>query len=148
MKAILLTAIITILLSIGNIHAGNPKGIVYSNDVVSDRGLIRESVLLNEKTSQPLERVIYRYNNEGVMESRVVYKWKTDFGWIAFQKYEYECNRENKVINITFTRWDDKRNAWSNRSKQVLHIYDANGKFLALKQFEINNEMNNLITQR
>lgn len=148
MKAILLTSIITILLSIGNIYAGNPKGIVYSNDVVSDRGLIRESVLLNEKTSQPLERVIYRYNNEGVMESRVVYKWKPDFGWIAFQKYEYECNREGKVINLTFTRWEDKLNTWSNRSEQLLHIYDANGKFLALKQFEINNDMNNLITQR
>lgn len=148
MKTIILTSVLTAFLSVTSLYAGEPKTRVYSNEEISATGVVKELISYDTEMGGPLDKTIYYYNQDGLLQKKALYKWDGNTGWIGSQKYDYECNGDGKIINLIYTEWNDKLNTWSCRSEQLVHIYDSEGELLATKQIHINNDTNYLMSQK
>ncbi|EGJ99865.1 MULTISPECIES: DUF3836 domain-containing protein [Dysgonomonas] len=148
MKAIILTSVLTAFLSVTSLYAGEPKTKVYSNEETSATGVIKELISYDTELGCPIDKAIYHYNPDGLLQKKTLYKWDRNAGWIGSQKYDYECNGDGKIINLIYTEWNDKLNTWSCRSEQLVHIYDTEGELLATKQIHINNDSTYLMSQK
>lgn len=137
MKTIVLTIILTSLLSSTNISAVTPKNTIYNNIEVLENGYKKEYITYNEETSRIVSKITYQYDRKGNMQKRVFYKWDYDCGWKAIQKYEYTYNNEKRLNYITHTKWDKKSKNWATKSERLKHIYNNEGKLVAINKIQI-----------
>lgn len=146
MKAIILTSIIAVFLSVSGLQAGNPTR-VYNNVIENENGTIKEYTVVDTETSTVLNKSVYKYNADGLLLQKTEYKWDEKRGWSGQKKYEYEYNNNNTVANIVYTCWDSKLMAWSPVSQHLIHIYGLDGELLTIKQFEVNNIHNHIASK-
>jgi len=133
MKATILTSVLVAFLSVANVFAQETEKKVLTNIEQTESGSVKELTYLNEETSQAEKKTAYHYDENDVLLQKIDYKWNSHDGWIPTQKYEYEYNAEGKVSNVTFTKWDEKKNKWSDKARQTAHIYNKQGESLAIK---------------
>lgn len=129
-----------VLLSTVTLNATNPNKKVYQNTEVTESGCTKEVISFKENTSEPDIKMIYYYGSAGDLQKKVMYRWSGDKGWSNYKKYDYEYNAKRQVVNMIYTEWDKKLEAWSPRSIQFVHVYDDNGEFFAMKKIENNEE--------
>lgn len=147
MKAILLTPVFAVLLSVVNVSAKNVK--TYSNVETNETGTKKEYVSLDGKTSNPLTKELYDYSIDGKLDMKKISKWDENKGWINNAKYEYQYNEVGKISYVIYTKWNEKTNAWSDKSDFLAHIYNENDEILSIKQIQIENNIDNtLLTQK
>lgn len=139
MKTFILTTILASLLSITNLSAGKPHRVVYKNVKTTETGYIKEYITYIEETSQIIDKIAYECDMNGNVHRRTFYKWDNRDGWKTIQKYEYAYNDERKVTCITHTKWDKKAKDWSAKEEKLNHIYNNEGRLIAVNQIEINN---------
>lgn len=134
MKAAILTSVLVAFLSVANIYAQETEKKVLTNTEQTESGSVKELTYLNEESSEAEKKVAYHYDEADNLLKKVDYKWDSREGWIPTQKYEYEYNAEGKVSNVTFTKWDSKKNKWDDdKSKRTAHIYNEQGESMASK---------------
>ncbi len=148
MKANIVTSILIAFLSIVNISAVEATTKVYTNAEVTEFGSIKEFTSYNPETSQAISKSVYQYDMKGNIQTKVLYKWDSNVGWIGTQKYDYNYNNDKQIVNLIYTEWDNNLNTWSTKSKQLVHVYSTEGDFLAIEQIEMNNDLDNLVTQK
>ncbi|MFV0538009.1 MAG: DUF3836 domain-containing protein [Dysgonomonas sp.] len=136
MKSIILTSILAVL-SLTNVAAGNPKKKVFSNIENHNNGCTKEYVIA-DKNLKPDEKAVFECGTDGKLLTRFFYKWDAKAGlWIAVHKHDYNYNESGRVVNVVYTRWDNKLQSWSSKSQHLLHSYDNNGKLLSTKQTQV-----------
>lgn len=138
MKTIVLTMILTSLLSITNISAITSKNIIYNNIEVTENGCKKEYIIYDEKASKIVSKITYQYDPKGYIQKRTFYKSDYDCGWKAVQKYEYTYNDAKHINYVTHTKWDKKSKNWATKSERLNHIYNNEGKLIAVNKIEIN----------
>ncbi|WP_081852567.1 DUF3836 domain-containing protein [Prevotella sp. 10(H)] len=148
MKTIIIILAAVLSLSMANVYAGNPKTVVYSNEDVTDKGVVKEFISYNTEVSRPLKKSVYQYSPDGILFKKTVYNWNSEAGWIGMQKYDYECDNKGHMVNLIYTEWDSKLNTWSCQSEQLVHVYDYDGELLATKQIHINNDVSHVLSQK
>ncbi|MFV0419023.1 MAG: hypothetical protein ACK5KT_09875 [Dysgonomonas sp.] len=139
MKTFILTTILASLLSITSLSAKKPHEVVYKNVKTTEMGYIKEYITYNEETSQIIDKISYQCDEEGNIQKRIFYKWDNRDGWRAFHKYEYAYNDEKQITCITHTKWDKKTKDWSTKEEKLNHIYNNDGRLVAVNQVQINN---------
>lgn len=146
MKAKVFTIILAALFSVATISAKEPETKILQNIETSEFGTIKEMIIMND-IQMPSKKMVYHYGNDGLLLEKDEYKWISDKGWTGVQKYEYEYNKDNKLTYLTYTKWDDKLSAWSEYSKQFIHLYDITGKLYTVKDINIDNSKDMAITR-
>ena len=141
MKATFLTSVFAALVLTTNVNAKNVK--VYSNNESNENGTLKEFVTLDNETSKPLTKDFYEYDVNGNIQEKTTSEWKDEKGWVNSRKYEYKYGKAGKVASVTYTKWDEKVNNWSDSSDVLVHIYDENDEFLTVKQIQIENSIDN-----
>lgn len=145
MKAIVLTSILAVLLSVSGLHASEPKNRILNNQETTEFGVMKECISLDEITSKPLDRTVYLYNTTGQLQERICYVWNSKTGWTGSQRYEYEYNQNGQIANLIYTAWNKGLASWSPKSQHIIHIYNIDGSFLATKRIEVNNIEDSLV---
>lgn len=146
MKAIILTSVFAVLVSVANLSARNVK--TYSNVETNETGTKKEYVSIDVETSNPLTKELYNYSADGKLEVKKISNWNENKGWVNSAKYEYQYNEVGKVSNVTYTKWNEKTNSWSDKSEFLAHIYNENNEILSIKQIQIENNVDStLLTQ-
>lgn len=127
MKAkLFLSLVVGLFITVG-LSAKNPETTTFSNVEVTATGSIKEFTTFTTETNEPVLRSTYKYDLAGNIQEKIVYSWKGNKGWVGTQKLEYAYNESNpsKPSSLTFTKWDEKTNNWSTKSKKV--EYDNDG---------------------
>lgn len=104
-------------------------------------GHIKEFTIVDRQVSLSDRKTVYTYNSEGLLYNKILYRTNEYSEWIGIQKYEYEYNN-GKLINIVYTKWNEKTSAWSTKAEHLVHIYDIDGDLLAIKHIHIDNNFN------
>lgn len=147
MKTTILTSVFAVLVSVANLSARNVT--TYSNVEVNRAGTNKEYVSIDNETSKPVTKELYDYGIDGKLEVKKISKWDDSKGWVNSSKYEYQYNEVGKVSNVTYTKWNEKTNSWSDKSEFLVHIYNENDEILSIKQIQIENNIDNtLLTQK
>lgn len=145
MKATILTSVFAVLVSVTSVSAKDGK--VYSNVECNESEVKKELIVLDSKTSAPLNQNVYIYDVDGNIQEKVVSKWIEDKGWVSTAKYEYTYNEQGKVANLTYTKWDKKSDTWAADSQLFVHVYDESSELIAVNELSVNNA-NGLISQK
>lgn len=104
---------------------------------------VKECVSVNKKTNKKF-KTAYHYNSEGQKIVRYFYIW--DKGtWKNSMMHEYSYNAAGKNASVLLTRWDNKKETWSNKKQLVMPVYENSGELLSIIQSEVKNE--NVFTQ-
>ncbi|MDU1890208.1 MAG: DUF3836 domain-containing protein [Dysgonomonas sp.] len=137
MKTRILTSILAVVFSLTLVYAGNPKTTMYINHEASEAGLYKEYIYVDSETLEPLKRIVYNYDTNGVIKEKILYGWEYKKGWTGEQKYTYQCNVENKTIdNLVYTEWDNIRDSWSDNSEYITYIYNDDSEFMSNTQIK------------
>lgn len=141
MKTTILISVFAVLVSTMNLNA---KGIAtYSNVETNESGVKKEYIKVNEETSTPIEKVNYVLDNNGNVLSRTFSVWKSNKGWVNCIIYNYQYNETNKIANVTYTKWDEKKGIWSDKTDISVYVYDNNNQFLYVRHETRGTDMNN-----
>lgn len=138
MKAIILASLLVVFLSLSSVFAQGQGRKVLANIETTKSGTVKEYVEVESETLKPLMKTVYQYGTNNNIRTKVCYNWDEASGWVNEKKYEYEYNRAGKVKNLVYTKWDENQQAWSSESERFFHVYDSNGKLLAVKQIRVN----------
>jgi len=148
MKTKIFITVIVAFLSVANIYAGNPDVIVYTNEETTEQGCVKEYTTVEKETLKPVSKTVYQYDSDNKIQRKIFYGWNEEQGWESIQKYDYEYNLNGQIITLVYTEWDEQLKTWSAQSEQLIHVYDLDGKFLAIKRLYINNAMGNLLAEK
>ena len=87
-------------------------------------------------------RTVYQYDDNNNRIKRTSYSWNKKKGWIGSRKYEFINDKDNKLAYIIYTEWDKNRNEWADKSKLFIHLYDKDGKFVAIQKVDMDSRDN------
>lgn len=117
MKAKKLFSLLVVLFLSANIFAnGGRETIVFSNVDKSATGYVKEFIKCDKKTSTPLIKNVYEYDDEGRMLVKTIYKRCNKNGWIGIQKFEYNYDDNNQPQTPNVMTWDAKLKSWCTES--------------------------------
>lgn len=148
MKTRIFITIAAAFLLVSNIYAAEPATKVYTNEETTKYGCVKEFITVENETLRPLSKTVYKYDTNNHMQAKVLYKWNDTKGWESVQKYDYEYNLSGQIATLIYTKWDERLNTWSAQSEQLIHVYDAEGKFLAVRLIQVNNALTNLMAEK
>lgn len=106
-----------------------------------------EHVKFHRRSNGIETKTSYQFNDQGKRTTRTLYLRDTKNNWIAAQKHEYRYDNQGRLSEIICTEKDRSRNDWASKSQRMIHHYGENGKLIATKQMEINNERYLLATK-
>lgn len=118
-----------------SLYAQNEDSIkVYSNINKSENGTSKEYIVYNNVNPQILTKVIYAFDLEGKRTERVLYLSDNKNKWIPIQMHSYKYNEEGRITDIIYTIWNKNKKCWNEKSDYLTHIYDNDGKLLAVNK--------------
>lgn len=134
MKTLIITALLTVLLSVATAFGQDTNNLVLTNIETTEDGDIKEMVFLNDETLEVERKTVYHYNNQDQLLMKVNYSWVSRDGWRPVQKYEYTYNLEGKTATVAHTSWNIKKKEWAdNDAEMMAYIYTEDGELVAIK---------------
>lgn len=106
----------------------------------------KEYITYNKNNGRYIYKTIYQYKQNGKLTGRIAYQWDEYQGWVATVIHRYEYNDDNKVTNIYFTKWDFSKEQWSDKSKNIILLYNTEGKPVSTKQIQIDTKKDMLLS--
>jgi hypothetical protein len=106
----------------------------------------KEYIKYNKNNRQYMSKTIYQYEQNGNVIDRVTYKWNKHYGWIATTSHKYKYNNNNQIQNIYYTKWDFSKEQWANKSENIIHLYDPNGKLMSIEQIKTDTKKDMLVS--
>ena len=110
------TLLIIVFFTLGNILTANAK--TYRATQTNDEGKTVTITLSDgddKKVIEPQKQYRYKYDAiNGTLTEKVVYYWNTtETKWIEHTAYNYEYNTSNQLVELQYSKWDNKELAWS-----------------------------------
>jgi len=135
MKSILLSMALVGIISLFNITDASAQIKRFTNvttDSINNTETITISLSDSDKYLEPQERYQIKYDNDGDVTERIIYKWndwKKD--WTPTRKYEYIYNNDKKLEYISYVGWDNRKKTWDKEVFTSLIYYPEKG-FLSM----------------
>lgn len=105
----------------------SPNVKILSNIEKTDAGHTKVLTSYNETTSTPISQTSYKYDNQGNILEKTIYRWNGNGSWTGSQKLEYKYNDNSEPTIVILTKWDNKTQTWSEKSEQMNYTYGNEG---------------------
>ncbi|NDV96284.1 DUF3836 domain-containing protein [Dysgonomonas sp. 521] len=114
---------------------------------VDEANHTKEYIAYNKRNKETSIRTVYQYDDSNNRIKRTTYMWNNSKReWVEARRYEYINNKDNQLAYIVYTKWDKDTNRWADKSELLIHLYDKDGKFVAIQKVEMNSQDNSLLS--
>ena len=104
----------------------------------------RESLIY--KNNEITSKIVYEYDCNGYRTKRTSYEWNKTLGWIALSLYQFEYNTNDQIDNVYYTKWDIRKEKWTDISDMITYKYDVDGNLAAIDRTKINGKPLELVS--
>lgn len=138
MKTIILT-LVTVFISTVNIMAQGSNEEVYSN--INNNKNVIEKIRIDTDLKKPMDRKIYLNGESGRRVSMLHYIWNVNRGWICYSKRDYAYDLQDRLSEVSYVKWNDRRKMWEKKIEVVTYIYNDADKTVVTVNSERSNEL-------
>lgn len=118
-----------------SLYAQNKDGIEICNSInKSEKGTIKECILYDKSKPQILAKITYTFDSEGKRTERVLYLSDNKNNWTPAQMHSYKYNKQGKIADIIYTKWNKNKKCWNEKSDYLIHVYGDDGKLLTINK--------------
>ena len=104
----------------------------------------RESLIY--KNNEITSKIVYEYDCNGYRTKRTSYEWNKTLGWIALSLYQFEYNTNDQIDNIYYTKWDIRKEKWTDISDLITYKYDSDGNLATIELTKISGKPLELVS--
>lgn len=104
----------------------------------------RESLIY--KNNEITSKIVYQYDCNGYRTKRTSYEWNKTLGWVALSLYQFEYNTNDQIDNVYYTKWDIRKEKWTDISDMITYKYDVDGNLAAIDRTKINGKPLELVS--
>ncbi len=104
----------------------------------------RESLIY--KNNEITSKIVYEYDCNGYRTKRTSYEWNKTLGWIALSLYQFEYNTNDQIDNIYYTKWDIRKEKWTDISDLITYKYDSDGNLATIERTKISGKPLELVS--
>lgn len=104
----------------------------------------RESLIY--KNNEITSKIVYEYDCNGYRTKRTSYEWDKTLGWIALSLYKFEYNTNDQIDNIYYTKWDIRKEKWTDISDLITYKYDSDGNLATIERTKISGKPLELVS--
>ncbi len=95
----------------------------------------RESLIY--KNNEITSKIVYEYDCNGYRTKRTSYEWNKTLGWVALSLYQFEYNTNDQIDNVYYTKWDIRKEKWTDISDLITYKYDSDGNLATIERTKI-----------
>lgn len=104
----------------------------------------RESLIY--KNNEITSKIVYEYDCNGYRTKRTSYEWNKILGWVALSLYQFEYNTNDQIDNVYYTKWDIRKEKWTDISDLITYKYDSDGNLATIERTKINGKPLELVS--
>ena len=104
----------------------------------------RESLIY--KNNAITSKIVYEYDCNGYRTKRTSYEWNKTLGWVALSLYQFEYNTNDQIDNVYYTKWDIRKEKWTDISDLITYKYDSDGNLATIVRTKINGKPLELVS--
>ena len=104
----------------------------------------RESLIY--KNNELTSKIVYEYDCNGYRTKRTSYEWNKTLGWVALSLYQFEYNTNDQIDNIYYTKWDIRKEKWTDISDLITYKYDSDGNLATIERTKISGKPLELVS--
>lgn len=104
----------------------------------------RESLIY--KNNEITSKIVYEYDCNGYRTKRTSYEWNKTLGWVALSLYQFEYNTNDQIDNIYYTKWDIRKEKWTDISDLIAYKYDSDGNLATIERTKISGKPLELVS--
>lgn len=104
----------------------------------------RESLIY--KNNEITSKIVYEYDCNGYRTKRTSYGWDKTLGWVALSLYQFEYNTNDQIDNVYYTKWDIRKEKWTDISDMITYKYDAEGNLAAIDRTKVDGKPLELVS--
>lgn len=98
------------------------------------------------KNNETASKIVYQYDCNGYRTKRTSYEWNKTLGWVALSLYQFEYNTNDQIDNVYYTKWDIRKEKWTDISDMITYKYDVDGNLAAIDRTKINGKPLELVS--
>lgn len=98
------------------------------------------------KNNEITSKIVYEYDCNGYRTKRTSYEWNKTLGWIALSLYQFEYNTNDQIDNIYYTKWDIRKEKWTDISDLITYKYDSDGNLATIERTKISGKPLELVS--
>lgn len=104
----------------------------------------RESLIY--KNNEITSKIVYEYDCNGYRTKRTSYEWNKTLGWVALSLYQFEYNTKDQIDNVYYTKWDIRKEKWTDISYLITYKYDSDGNLATIERTKISSKPLELVS--
>ena len=104
----------------------------------------RESLIY--KNNEITSKIVYEYDCNGYRTKRISYEWNKILGWVALSLYQFEYNTNDQIDNIYCTKWDIRKEKWTDISDLITYKYDSDDNLATIERTKISGKPLELVS--
>ena len=104
----------------------------------------RESLIY--KNNEITSKIVYEYDCNGYRTKRTSYEWNKTLGWVALSLYQFEYNTNDQIDNVYYTKWDIRKEKWTDISDLITYKYDSDGNLATIERTKISGKPLELVS--
>ncbi|MBS5797692.1 MAG: hypothetical protein KH100_00185 [Dysgonomonas mossii] len=104
----------------------------------------RESLIY--KNNEITSKIVYEYDCNGYRTKRTSYEWNKTLGWVALSLYQFEYNTNDQIDSVYYTKWDIRKEKWTDISDLITYKYDSDGNLAAIERTKISGKPLELVS--
>lgn len=104
----------------------------------------RESLIY--KNNEITSKIVYEYDCNGYRTKRTSYEWNKTLGWVALSLYQFEYNTNDQIDNVYYTKWDIRKEKWTDISDLITYKYDSDGNLTTIERTKISGKPLELVS--
>ena len=104
----------------------------------------RESLIY--KNNEITSKIVYQYDCNGYRTKRTSYEWNKTLGWVALSLYQFEYNTNDQIDNVYYTKWDIRKEKWTDISDLITYKYDSDGNLATIERTKISGKPLELVS--
>ena len=104
----------------------------------------RESLIY--KNNEITSKIVYEYDCNGYRTKRTSYEWHKTLGWVALSLYQFEYNTNDQIDNVYYTKWDIRKEKWTDISDLITYKYDSDGNLATIERTKISGKPLELVS--
>lgn len=104
----------------------------------------RESLIY--KNNEITSKIVYEYDCNGYRTKRTSYEWNKTLGWVALSLYQFEYNTNDQIDSVYYTKWDIRKEKWTDISDLITYKYDSDGNLATIERTKISGKPLELVS--
>lgn len=98
------------------------------------------------KNNEITSKIVYEYDCNGYRTKRTSYEWNKTLGWVALSLYQFEYNTKDQIDNVYYTKWDIRKEKWTDISDLITYKYDSDGNLATIERTKISSKPLELVS--